>query len=450
MGAAIALGVVALLANAAPAAADAWLPHPAGAQWQYDWSDSTYNPSGTIENVVVQQQKGDSFTLAWADQADKPPSTATFPCPQNADLGWMTFQDSPQGLVDPSPGWSSCPPPTNMPLLCPPSVTLCPDSLASTLYEVIWGTRNPVLSEPLLRGTTWTTAGGVQGEVTSTSQYDGIRLVKVPAFPGGVRAALVTTRVALGDGSPGDDYGTGIRYTWWVRGVGPVKVVFYHADGADSVSTASLLQTNLKPESPFPDQNYFPFRQGLTNRYQWTNSKHMRKAEIENVTVKVVSNRTAELVAKSVSGPMKAAGSYEFTYGLNGLRSPLGSNAAASLLKFPRLGHGRHFFTPIDLMTFGFNPILSAYPQRGQSWTGGKGFDFQVYGVKGRTWVVGLRRVRVPAGTFTALEVRSTLTQRGFRFGSGVRTMWFAAGRGLVKLVFRHRDGSTSVVQLLK
>jgi hypothetical protein len=31
-----------------------------------------------------------------------------------------------------------------------------------------------------------------------------------------------------------------------------------------------------------------------------------------------------------------------------------------------------------------------------------------------------------------------------------VRTMWFAPGRGLVKLVFKHRDGSTSLVQLIK
>ncbi len=450
LGTAVSVGIAWVIAFAAPALGDAWLPHPAGAQWQYEWSDSTYNPSGTIENVVVQHQNASTFTLAWADQADKPPTTTTFPCAQNADLGWMTFQDSPQGLVDPSPGWSSCPPPTNMPLLCPPSVSQCPDSLAGALYNVIWGARNPILSEPLLQGTSWTTAGGVQGEVTSTSQYEGLRLVKVPAFPSGVRAALVKSRIALGDGSPGDDYGTGIRYTWWVRGVGPVKIAFYHADGASSLSTVSLLQTNLRPQSPFPDQNYFPFQQGLTSRYEWTNTKHMPKAEIETVTVKAVSNRTAEVVAKSVSGPMKAAGTYEFTYGVDGLRSPLGSNAAASLVKFPRLGYGRHFFTPVDLMTFGFNPILSAYPQAGQSWSGGRGFDFQVYGVRGRTWVVGLRKVHVPAGTFNAVEVRSTLTQRGFPFGSGVRTMWFAAGRGLVKLVFNHRDGSTSLVQLLK
>jgi hypothetical protein len=43
--------------------------------------------------------------------------------------------------------------------------------------------------------------------------------------------------------------------------------------------------------------------------------------------------------------------------------------------------------------------------------------------------------------------VRSNLRQRGFPFGSGTRTSWFAPGEGLVKLVFRHRDGSVSTVQ---
>jgi hypothetical protein len=42
------------------------------------------------------------------------------------------------------------------------------------------------------------------------------------------------------------------------------------------------------------------------------------------------------------------------------------------------------------------------------------------------------------------------MTQPGFKFGSGTRTSWFAAGKGLVKLVFRHRDGSVSTVVLLK
>jgi hypothetical protein len=44
----------------------------------------------------------------------------------------------------------------------------------------------------------------------------------------------------------------------------------------------------------------------------------------------------------------------------------------------------------------------------------------------------------------------STLKQPGFPFGSGTRTMWFAPGKGLVKLQFRHGDGSVSLVELLR
>jgi hypothetical protein len=40
--------------------------------------------------------------------------------------------------------------------------------------------------------------------------------------------------------------------------------------------------------------------------------------------------------------------------------------------------------------------------------------------------------------------------QKGFPFGSGTRTSWFAPGRGLVKLVFQHGDGSVSDVELLR
>jgi hypothetical protein len=61
-----------------------------------------------------------------------------------------------------------------------------------------------------------------------------------------------------------------------------------------------------------------------------------------------------------------------------------------------------------------------------------------------------MQTVNVPAGRFRALVVRSTLRQRGFAFGSGTRTCWFAAGKGLVKLVFAHRDGSVSTVVRVK
>ena len=50
---------------------------------------------------------------------------------------------------------------------------------------------------------------------------------------------------------------------------------------------------------------------------------------------------------------------------------------------------------------------------------GGNPHDRLVFGVTGNTTVIGVQTVRVPAGTFRALAVRSVLTQPGHRFGSG-------------------------------
>ena len=72
-----------------------------------------------------------------------------------------------------------------------------------------------------------------------------------------------------------------------------------------------------------------------------------------------------------------------------------------------------------------------------------------MYGVNGASRIVGIQKVNVPKGTYQALVVTSTLSQPGFKFGSGTRTMWFAPDVGLVKLMFRHGDGSTSAVQLI-
>ena len=448
----------AILGSAAPALGDAWLPHPAGARWKYSWSDSLYNPGGTIENVAVGQQQGVSFTLGWADQNHQLPAanTGTIDCglaEPPPDVGTVSFQETGAGLINTN--WNSCPPPSQMPILCATPVS-CPNSLASTFFNVIWGDRVPVLSEPLLQGIAWNATGGAQNEVSSSSQDLGLQAVKVPAFPQGVVAAVVQTDIAQA-GALGDPYGSGVRTVWWVHGVGPVKVVFQHEGGsAAPVTSAYLLSTSLTPTSAPPDQDYFPLKLGLSNTYSWTNNRHMRQAAVEQVTVAAASSRTARISVRSVSGPIRGAlkggviGEYGFTTRLEGVTNLWGSTAAQSLAKFPALGHRRSFLTPIDLMVFGFNPLLPAYPETGASWGSGNGRSLQEYGVNGTTKVIGIRPVSVPAGRFQALEVQSTLTQPGHPFGSGVRTCWFAVGRGLVKMVFRHGDGSVSLVQLRK
>jgi len=433
---------------AAPSFAAGWLPHPADATWTYQWTDSVYDTTPTNENVTVKSTNGNSFTLAW-DTKD----AGTPDAPQSS--GTVSFQDTNFGIVNTD--WTSTPPPTTYPILCA-SLAQCGNSLASSYYNVIWGSRAPVLFEPVLQGTSWTTTGAAQNDVTSSNDYVGTESITVPAFDKPVLAAKIRSQITQA-GALGDPYGSGVRTTWWVYGVGPVKVVFQHSGGTGAaVTTVELQATNQTPQAPPVDAAYLPFNAGEKGTYRWTNKRYFKKPEVESWSVDQASNGTAVLKVQSVSGPMKVAGAYQFTTRLDGVTSVSSATKAASLAKLPPLGPSalpvakrRHFFTPFDLMTFGFNPVLPAYPVPGTTWSSDPNSrDFSVYGVNGTSRVVGVQKVTVPAGTFQALVVASNLTQPGFKFGSGIRTMWFVAGKGLVKLQFRHADGSVSVVELLK
>ena len=184
----------------------------------------------------------------------------------------------------------------------------------------------------------------------------------------------------------------------------------------------------------------------------------LAKAMWPNQRPSLLRRRASALRASALSGPIRVAGSYGFAVRTDGLTNIWGATRAASLAKFPPLGprflpanRRRHFFTPFDLMIYGMNPIFTAYPSAGERWTTkNPSRDYSTFGVTGATTIVGVRKVTVPAGTFDALVVQSTLTQAGFRYGSGTRTSYFAPGKGLVKLVFRHADKSVSTVTLLR
>ena len=429
---------------------DQWLPHPSGATWTYSWRDSTYAQTPTAEKVTVKSRKGPSFVLAWTTAGLKNPSDAV------TSSGTVSFQETDEGIVNTD--WTSNPPPSTFPILCP-SATSCGNSLASTYYNVIWGSRNPVIAEPLLKGIAWAGKGGSQNDVTSTSTYLGNEKITVPAFHGPVVAAKVRSQIAQA-GAIGDPYGSGTRTTWWVYGVGPVKVEFDHAGGAGAPVTTSVLQsTTLKPLPTPTNVDYFPFTLNRTMTYRWTNAKHWKtKAEIEKLKIDAVVNNTARFTIKSAKGPLKAKGSYGFSKRVSGVANLWGNTASAALQALPPLGPANarksarnHFASPLDLMDFGLNPILTAYPATGQRWSSSAtSSEFKTYGVTGTTRVLGVQKVSTPAGTFSALVVQTTLRQPGFPFGSGTRTCWFAAGRGLVKLEFRHADGSVSNVVLLR
>jgi hypothetical protein len=303
--------VAAALTPVSPAAAADWLPHPADATWTYQWTDSVYNTTPTSEKVTVKDQKAGSFTLAWTTVDQNNATDAP------TSVGQVVFQDTGRGIVNTD--WSSNQPPTNFPVLCA-SITQCGNSLASTYYNVIWGSRAPMLVEPMLKGTTWISTGGFQNDVTSSSTYAGTEQITVPAFPMPVVAAKVQTQVTQA-GALGDPYGSGVRNVWWVYGVGPVKVEFQHAGGNAAVMTSVLQSTNQAPAPPPPDANYFPLTVGTRFTYQWTNTKHLSKPSVTVFKVDQVANGSARVSVQSALGPIKLKGAYGFTLRTDGVSS---------------------------------------------------------------------------------------------------------------------------------
>ena len=223
------------------------------------------------------------------------------------------------------------------------------------------------------------------------------------------------------------------------------------------IFTSVLISTNQTAKAPPPDSRYFPLVKGAKLKYSWTNTKHLKKPSVQEVTTDAVAEGSARFSVKDVSGPIRVRGAYLMSVHADGVASLSAQTSSQSLAAFPPLGpralpkeRRRHFRTPFDLMLYGFNPVLPAYGTPGATW-GSKvpSRDYSVYGVTGSTRILGLRTVKVGKKTYSALAVQSTLTQRGFTFGSGTRTSYFVADKGLVKLVFRHGDGSVSTVQLL-
>ncbi|MCW3014590.1 MAG: hypothetical protein JWO02_1682 [Solirubrobacterales bacterium] len=446
---ALPLTLAVVLPAAAHAAAlddpiDQWLPFSDSADWVYGWSDSAYSPTVRKEHFTVQSRSGTSFRLSWSEIDP--------PADQSPSAGLMDFQHTDAGLVNLN--YQSTAPPPQMPILCA-SPAGCGNSVAGTDYLLIWGTRSPTLAEPLLAGTRWSSVGGVQNDVTSDNRYIGRTRVVVPAFPAGVPAARVDSTITQA-GAIGDPYGSGVRSVYWVRGVGPARIVFRHSGGETTES--DLISTSLKP-LPLPsDANLLPLTRGKTATFRWRNSKHMPAWSTQKFTVSQVVNNSAQVDVANVSGPIKVAGSYAFSTRLSGVTNLTGYTKAATTAHFPTLGPRNaaaadriHFFTPYDLMVYGFNPVLPVPATTGTTWRSSRqGRDWKTYAATGVSMVLKAQKIKTPAGTFLATGVRSTLSQSGYRFGSGTRTSWFAAGKGLVKLVFRHDDGSVSTVERTK
>lgn len=418
-----------------------WLPRSDGATWVYQWGNSAFSPP-RAERYTVTARSGTGFRVAWEEfglRADESPAN-----------GFADLRHTDAGLINTN--FQSTPVPPQFPVLCG-TAARCSNTLAGTLFQVMWGTRSPVLAEPLVAGTSWNSVGGTTNDVTAANRYRGVVDVSVPAFPAPVKAAKIESVITQA-GALGDPFGSGLRTVWWVYGVGPVKVLFQHTSG--ETSYAALQQTNLVPIAPPSDANLMPLALGAESTYRWRNSRHMKRWSEQRLTVAASANNTSRINVLDTGGPIDVNASYLFSNRLGGLTNVTTRvRRAETSARLPALGpangpEGRaRFVTPLDLMTYGFNPVFPSYAVDGQTWRSSReSRDFAVFGVTGSSTVLGERTVRVPAGRYRdAIAIRSRLRQSDHAFGSGTRTMYFAPGVGLVKITFRHADGSTSTVE---
>ncbi len=132
-----------------------------------------------------------------------------------------------------------------------------------------------------------------------------------------------------------------------------------------------LLETSLKP-LPLPsDVNLLPLNNGDKGTFRWRNSKYMKAWSTQSFNVSDVVNSTARVDVKQVSGPLRVAAAYALATRRSGVTLLSGSTQSASAkgVHFPALGHSRRFVTPLDLMVYGFNPVVPAPPaNKGASW----------------------------------------------------------------------------------
>ncbi len=92
-----------------------------------------------------------------------------------------------------------------------------------------------------------------------------------------------------------------------------MKIVFEHAGSEAPVTTSVLASTNQVAKPPPSDRRFFPLVKGATAKYRWTNTKHMKQASVQQITVDEVVNASARVSVKHLSGPIRVAGAYGFT-----------------------------------------------------------------------------------------------------------------------------------------
>ena len=357
--------------------------------------------------------------LAWTTEGQDNPTDA----PDSA--GTVSFQETTAGLLNTD--WSSNAPPQNFPILCA-SPTRCGNSLASIYYNVIWGSRVPVLAEPLLKDTTWSsTRRRRQRRHEHVDVPRARRTSRCPRSTSRSRRRRSSSDITQA-GALGDPYGSGVRTIWWVYGVGPVKIEFDHAGGASRRSRPRCSRARTRRRSAADRRRLLPAAQGLKARVPLDEHEVHEEGVGAGLRGRPGRERLGARHREERSGPIKVAGAYGFTLRNDGLTN-IGAAQVRVALEVPAARAEalpkRSGVTSSRRSTSWTTASTRSSPRirrRPDSWTARRRPRLRGLRRHRQGELLGVQTVKVPAGRFQAIAVRTTLKQNGYKFGSGTRT----------------------------
>ena len=143
----------------------------------------------------------------------------------------------------------------------------------------------------------------------------------------------------------------------------------------------------------------------------------MKAWSTQKYSVSDVVNSTARVDVKHVSGPIRVSAAYAFATRLSGVTLLSGSTRSSTQGQAAQArASSRHFVTPLRPDGLRLQPGRAAdrARPRATTWRSSRtSRDFEIFGVTGVATDLGEQTVRVPAGKFKAVVIRTTLSQAG-------------------------------------
>ena len=376
--------------------ADQWLPRTDGASGRTRGRTATTRRRRGSSATTIQSRAAPRSGCSWDEHGRGRLRRA-------AAAGTIDFQHTDAGLVNLN--YQSTQPPPQFPILCA-SATDCGNSVAGALLH---GHLGHALADARRADARRARAGARWAAPPTTSparnRYVGHEKVKVAGVPGGRRRRRRSTPRSRRRGRSATRSAAATRTVWWVRGVGPVRVVLRHASGETERGRACARRT-LKP-LPLPsDVNLLPLNRGDVAHVPL--AQHQAHEEVVDAALRGrrrgqhhrARGRQARL------GPIGVAGELRVRHAAERRDAALGGATRRDQAKFPELGprgvpptDRRRFFTPFDLMVYGFNPIVPVYPAQGRRRGAARATAATgaIFGVTGKSTLAGTQTVKRPA-----------------------------------------------------